>query len=104
MQVLLHAQMRKKPRFLKHIAKAPFMRGREDAFLPIGQHRAIQFDPPLIRLRQPGNDAHHRGLAGAGAAEKRGHALSAVKAASSVKLPSLWRALKDSVIARPPFC
>src|SRR6478609_5276162 len=71
-QVLLHAQMRKEARFLKHIAERPLVRRQKDVAIGIEPHFAIDDEPPDARPREPREASQERGLAGTGMAEDRG--------------------------------
>jgi hypothetical protein len=71
-QVLPHGEVREQTPLLEHVADPPPVLGHEDASRRVEEGRALHHDPPPLRSDQARDRIDQRGLAGAGAAEKRG--------------------------------
>jgi len=65
----MNAQVGEKGVILKDIAQAPFLRRDEDSLAGVQPHLVAEPDVSFGGLVQPGDDAHQRGLAGAGGSD-----------------------------------
>ena len=74
-EILRHRQVRKQPAFLEHVADAAPVRRHVDARARIEQHACVERDAAAVRRHQARDHVDDRGLAGAGRAEQRGHAV-----------------------------
>src|SRR5690606_4840761 len=54
-EILLHAQVRKQPRILKHVADAASVRRQNESGMGIGQHAAVDLDAPPVRPDEAGD-------------------------------------------------
>ena len=73
-EIVLHAEMRKQPAFLEHIADAAAPGRHVDARRVVEQHLVVEHDAAAVRPQQAGDHVDDARLAGARRAEQDGGA------------------------------